>query len=136
MYRFKLPVGDWSSDGHCECEYYLVSSNKPVEEVREAHYKIKEKTGIDIETECAEYQDNILSLSCKEKLSELGFALEEAGTETTPEEMARIWLFLLQKADSELELQLVPEDKSPCLCFYGFDAQGRHISGVGYGLFR
>ena len=55
MYQFKLPIGDWSSDGHCVCEYYLVSSNRPVEEVREAHYKINEKTGIDIESECSEY---------------------------------------------------------------------------------
>ena len=26
-YNFYLPIGDWSNDGHCKCEKYLIESN-------------------------------------------------------------------------------------------------------------
>ena len=49
MYQFHLSIGDWSGDGHGRSEDFTVASNAPVEIVREAHYKIPEVTGIDIE---------------------------------------------------------------------------------------
>ena len=40
MYKFVIPIGDWSEDGHGKHDDYVVTSNKPVEAVREAHYRI------------------------------------------------------------------------------------------------
>ena len=47
MHQFRLTIGDWSGDGHGRSEDFLVISNVPVERVREAHYKIRDATGID-----------------------------------------------------------------------------------------
>lgn len=49
MYQFRLTIGDWSGDGHGKSEDFVISSNAPVEKVREAHYKIEDTTGVDIE---------------------------------------------------------------------------------------
>ena len=50
------------------------------------------------------------------------------------DDMAELWLALLQLADPELQLEIVP-DTIPMLSFSGRDEQGRHIGEVGYGLF-
>ena len=49
-------------------------------------------------------------------------------------EMARLWIFLLQKADPSLKLE-IKDDDIPNLQFCGADDKGRHIGKVGYGLF-
>jgi len=38
-YLVQFPVGDWSGDGHNRCDYFFVFSDKPVRDVREAHYR-------------------------------------------------------------------------------------------------
>lgn len=139
MYQFRLTIGDWSRDGHGRSEDFLVISNAPVESVREAHYKIKDATGIDIESICSEYEEDEIDGETVEVLKRMGFQFENSsgmgdGIVNVPE-MARLWVFLLQKADPTLELSMV-EDEIPTLQFYGFDSLGRHIRGVGYGLFH
>jgi hypothetical protein len=141
-YLFTLPIGDWSADGHGECTYVHVESNKPVEEVREAHFKIKEATGVDIHSIASEYEENridedhpvISYLKRKRKLNQL---LEEDDGEYIiyTSEMADLWIMLLQDADPTLELERVEKERIPMLAFYGFDDKGRHINFVGYGTF-
>lgn len=46
MHKFKIPVGDWSDDGHGKCEEYIVSCNYPVEEVQQAYKDSCKLTGI------------------------------------------------------------------------------------------
>lgn len=151
---FKLPIGDWSDDGHGECSYYTIKSNKSVEEVREIHFKIKDSLGIDIESIASEYEDSSIDSDIVEKLFEMGFKEflgtrygvcleceneedEEYDSEwtITSEGMAYLWLFLLMKADSSLKLEFDKTVKIPMLPFYGFDEKNRHISFVGYGCF-
>ena len=50
------------------------------------------------------------------------------------EDMAELWLALLQLADPELQLEIV-SDTVPMLSFSGKDEHGRHIGEIGYGLF-
>lgn len=38
-YTIKFELGDWSQDGHNQSVVYTVRSNKPVNEVREAHFR-------------------------------------------------------------------------------------------------
>lgn len=138
MYKFRLAIGDWSCDGHGIHEDFTVLSNMPVEAVREAHYKIEEKTGIRIEEICSEYEEDEIEAEKVQIIKELGFNFENStglgDGITNPAEMARLWIFLLQKADPSLKLEIVPNDM-PTLHFYGFDDQSRHIGFVGYGLF-
>lgn len=143
MYRFKMSIGDWSDDGHGKCENYIVESNFPVERVREAHFAMEGRTGISIENLCNEYAQDCIGEDDVELLKELGYEFAGESYEDddgihyymTPEEMAHLWVFLLMKSDSELQLKIVDEDY-PTLHFYGYDDQRRHIGQVGYGCFE
>lgn len=145
---FLMPIGDWSEDGHRQCEYFKIRSNVPVEQVREAHYKIKDATGINIEEICSEYEENIMTPQEAQALNAIGFDTAKIiqnskdmggyvpnGIILTPEDMRDIWMFLLQKADPSIRLEAVQEEDIPMLPFYGYDEKDRHIDQVGYGLF-
>lgn len=136
-YRFYLPIGDWSSDGHGKCLNVLVKSNVPVEQVREAHFRIQEATGINVHSFCKDYEDSVVPKAVVRKLNKLGFPFEAEEGEPAhiePDEMAALWIFLLQKADPTIRLKEDNED-IPMLPFCGNDEKGRHIDQVGYGLF-
>lgn len=132
-YKFRMSIGDWSNDGHGKHEDYIVMSNHPVERVREAHFRIKEVTGIDIENLCSDYEDSTIPSEVEDRLLVMGFEFECEGC-TYAEEFAYLWKFLLQKADPGLKLKF-SDDDIPTLHFYGFDEKRRHIGHVGYGLF-
>ena len=139
MYQFYMTIGDWSDDGHGLNRSYLISSNAPVETVREAHYRIKDVTGVDVEDICSEYENDVIDAENVQRLQKIGYPLEDIATDGTvcmnEKEMARLWLFLLQKADPELKLSFGVKEEIPTLHFYGYDEKGRHISFVGYGVF-
>jgi len=64
-YKFKIPIGDWSDDGHGKYVDYFIESNKPVEEVRELYFQACDKIGFSLDgsykqtelTPNAEYED-------------------------------------------------------------------------------
>lgn len=137
MYKFRMSIGDWSDDGHGMHEDFIISSNVPVKVVREAHFAMKDELGFSIEDICSEYEDSVIDSEITKTIMELGYEFEdiedgEAGM--YPEEMARLWIFLLQKVDANLELKII-KDEIPAFHFYGFDEKKRHIGQVGYGLF-
>jgi len=144
LYEFKLPIGDWSADGHGKCEYFLVHSAKPVAYVREVHYTIKDKTGVDIHNLCDEYGVDFIRKADPEYqlLKDMGFDwtsitdmenhLQEI--HLSPEDMAELWVFLLNYCDEDLDLRII-NDPIPWLPFYGHDDKDRHIEFVGYGVF-
>ena len=142
MHKIKIQIGDWSSDGHGHCEDFYALSNKKVEEVREAHFLIKGKTGIDIEKICSEYGETSIDRNHSDfkliealstKMGHNDGVNEELYFD--PEEMAQLWIFLLKKADPGLDITLMADD-IPTLNFYGYDDKNRHISQVGYGCFH
>lgn len=135
MYEFYMTIGDWSDDGHGQKENFLVHSRKPIKTVREAHFRIPEKTGIDIEAICSGYDENQVSPKTLKRINDLGFMNEpgEAGADAWW--MARLWLFLLNKTDETLGLRFACKpDTTPTLHFYGKDEEGRHINSIGYGV--
>lgn len=146
---FNMPIGDWSGDGHELCDWYLCTAKKPIQEVIGAHYHIAEMTGVNIEAICSACHEDVIDQKTVNALSELGFFqalpnnLEYEITDGTvmadPDFMAHLWVFLLNKTDPGLQIE-IPEflwtnDDIPTLTFYGFDEQGRHIGGVGYGCY-
>lgn len=44
IYKIKIPIGDWSDDGHGDCEYYKILSTHSVEDLRKAYYKSEKLT--------------------------------------------------------------------------------------------
>lgn len=139
MYYFYMVIGDRSGDWHGQCEYFRIESNFPVERIREVHFQIKESTDIDIEGICSEYQEDEIDTGTVQKLKNLGFQFDNRsgmgdGILCSSEEMAQLWVFLLQKTDTELRLKIL-NDELPTLHFCGFDTQKQHIGFVGYGLF-
>lgn len=136
MYQFCISIGDWSDDGHGKHEDFVVSSNVPVEIVREAHFAMKDKLGFSIEDICSEYEDTVIDIKTTKIIKDLGFEFEyytdNGEADMHDEAMARLWIFLLEKVDPNLKLKI---DDIPTLHFYGFDDKRRHISHVGYGLF-
>lgn len=139
MKKFIMTIGDWSGDGHEKSEDFTIESNLPVECVREAHFQIEEATGIKIEDICSAYGEDEILPDIVDRLKGLGFHFDNSTGMgdgiVGVREMARLWIFLLMKADPKLELRLV-EDSLPHLHFYGYDEQKRHIGSVGYGLFQ
>lgn len=149
-YNFTLPIGDWSDDGHGKCDYYHVKSNKPIDEVREVHFQMREKLGFSVEDIACEYEDNSIPKETMDKIVELGFLdyIENNGGASLFDSclsewegkwsvystgMAHLWVFMLMKTDEDLNLEII---KSPeMLPFYGCDSKRRHIDFVGYGCF-
>lgn len=137
-----LPIGDWSDDGHGQCKYYIVNSNVPIEQVREAHFKIKDMTGIEFDDICSAYGENIIYENVLSQLDTLGFDrtgffYDEAERIPSYAGMAQLWMFLLQKADNNIRLVFLGKGcRGEMLPFYGFDDKCRHIPHVGYGLFQ
>lgn len=57
MNKFYINIGDWSEDGHGQCERFLFESNYSVEELQEAYRKSCEKTGVRLEEVAYVYAD-------------------------------------------------------------------------------
>lgn len=66
---FLFTVGDWSHDGHNLTEDVFVKCNMKYEKLHEVLFTQKI---IDIEKECADYEDGILSEECTQRLLDLG----------------------------------------------------------------
>jgi hypothetical protein len=132
--------GDNSGDGHCQTQDFFIESNKSVEHVRNVHFKILEKTGININNIANDYEDNVIKNDEFNLLKELGLNQrigkwddeneEENGLCVNPEVMCNIWIFLLMKTDPKLKMKIIPL-KTVC----GFDKKDRYISNIGYGCF-
>src|SRR6185312_2286086 len=45
---YKVPIGDWSKDGHEYCEEYLIEANYPLKEMQEAYRKTCKKIGLQL----------------------------------------------------------------------------------------
>ncbi len=143
-YLVQFPIGDWSGDGHSYCDYFFATSEKPLKEVREAHFRSSKVLGFNIGDLCKENQDDKLPAPAVDKLRELGYDFgkidrlndydEEASREDVyPEKLFDIWLYLLNHIDPSLKLE---RTKIPSINFYGKDKKGRHLETPGYGVFE
>lgn len=144
---WKLPIGDWSDDGHGKCDWFIIKSNFTVEQAREAYFKTVEESGVDIIKEIAyEYEDSNVSERITNLLPE--FIQDLAADDIigiweweddgiyhveTSRDMAEIFLrFIKEYSPEEFEYEII---NIPMLPFYGYDEKGRHIGHIGYGLF-
>lgn len=138
---FKLPIGDWSGDGHEKVSWFIISSNKPLQDVREAFFKAKDSLDprLNPENICSEYEENTIPESLVEELNKAGceFSFDEYDGDVYLDSfsMLDIVLWFLKMGDPDLELQ-VEENNFPMFPFSGYDKDNRHIGFFGYGLFQ
>lgn len=129
---FQIPIGDWSGDGHGQCEWYTVKSNKPVEAWREAYFKSQARW-----PELA--PDGELSRTAtgdwpRDRIGEVfggSYRLDIDAIDGSSEGIALYTLAFCQLSDPALAFEHVP---IPMLPFYGVDEQQRHIGSIGYEL--
>jgi hypothetical protein len=146
MYKFKLPIGDWSDDGHGKHEDYIIESNKPLQEIRELYFQACEKLGFTLDghhelTPCRDYEEYHFKDETIEALLNFGLNISEDEQEKwvkdsiETQEFCDLVLKFIKTQDPELILTRIPSEDFPMFQFYGFDNQKRHIGYFGYGLF-
>lgn len=141
-YVWKLPIGDWSGDGHSVCNYFFIESNKSLQECREIYFSIKEKLGVCPEDVCNEYQDSRITI---EELKSLGIKPEDFFVDPLEEEegewilgedeIVDLFLRYMMNNSEDLTLKIIQKDVE-MFPFYGFDEKKRHIGFIGYGVFE
>ena len=130
-YNFNLVIGDYFGEGHGKTQSFHAGADKPMEDVLKAQTQIIAKTGI---------EDNLIPADVVQQLKDLGYPFntelyedemglhfQTADTQADcPEEMAAIWLFLLNCVDPDLNCSLEPIPE-----LFGEYGAG----SIGYGLF-
>ena len=138
MEHFFLNVGEISG-GHGTAP--LCVTEKTVTDVRNAHFAIKERLGINLETLCSEPGDDVMPSTVFHQLQKLDYPFLQDFKDMDgtlhfrePSGMVRLWLFLLNASDPALEAALAPFNGQDLL-FEGVDEQGRICRPIGRGLY-
>jgi hypothetical protein len=140
-HSFRIPIGDWSNDGHGRCDWFDATATKPIKDVIKAFAAAKKKLPNEVNPEniCADYGDNSPSEDVCQKLVELGAPFEKRTDDGWnyfdndyfgQDEMAQLVVWFLHQGDPDLDVQL-DGDRPPMLC----DGTP-HIGHIGYGLFE
>lgn len=138
---FRIPIGDWSKDGHGHCDYYTASSVKSLTDIREAYFAAKKKLPklICPEEFVNEYEDGVVPKDVILEAQKLGYNFGDAIDPDSGEieyfstgHMAKYIVWYINQGDPDCDAKL--EGQNDMLVFYGFDEKGRHISAFGYGL--
>ena len=148
---FKLPIGDWSDDGHGKCEWFIVQANKPLPDIFKAYCAAVEKLGINIgEDVCSQYEESFITKEMYERLQTLGWKYNlqksydyndegkyvqmDKSYNLEIESMVDLVLWFLKEGDSELELEL-KEDEVPSFINWNKPPDVENLPSFGYGLF-
>jgi hypothetical protein len=128
--KFRIPIGDWSADGHGICEYFEVSTAKDYQAVIDAFDKsAEEMPDFDPRTFCNKYQDSTIPEDIEAKMSEIGLHPNDFDAE----HMAMYTIWFINEGDPDLNLQLEETHNTPMLHFTYNPKVG--TSFIGYGLF-
>lgn len=136
-FKFQIPVGDWSDDGHGKCDYCTASSFKTFEDVCRAYEKAKEKFKDDDfspESFCNEFEDSSIPDEFIGLMKQNGFDVDP--DDFGPEDMARFVVWFLNQGDPELQVKL--ENKAvPCLNNWQYSEiiKGKTLGQFGYGFY-
>ena len=127
--RFKLPIGDWSDDGHGKCDYFIVESNVHFDVIVSTYLEMDEK--YKISEICSEYEEGSLTEEQSEMVKNAGLKVDEY-----PEarQLAQLVIHFIMMYDSSIELKIVSED-IPMLSNWA-SPDGKYLSLPGYGLFE
>lgn len=140
-FKFQIPIGDWSNDGHGKCEYFTASSFKTFEDVCKAYEKAKEKFKDDNfspESFCDEYESAAVDPNTFQLMKKHGFIKGDIDDleDFYIDEMADFVVWFLNQGDPELNVKL---DNKPVPCLnnwqYAEIVKGKTLGQFGYGMF-
>jgi len=134
---FRLPIGDWSEDGHSKCEWYKVSTQKTFLDVYKAYFKAVKKLGnkLDPCKFCSEYLDSELSKDVEEAIIAAGFSYNDWDGYVDPDWFAAYVCWFLEQGDPDLGLKILTDNEIPALISWYSPDGCEKINGFGYGLF-
>jgi len=143
-YCFRLPIGDWSGDGHGKCEWFSINSNLPLKEIHALYAKTTKRLAVRLdgsgnpdEVPFANYEE---CYTTEGMIKKLGLTLKELDREVCYDDIVEDWdakdvadLFVrfMVRHNPELKLELQPPHRD----VFGFGAKP-HIGYIGYGLFE
>lgn len=134
-YTVKIPIGDWSNDGHGKCDYFYITSNKSASEIDAITARVHGVLGFRIGDICDEYEVMELDGEIIEHLTEAGFVLtkqhvEDPATDDlfmTSEHVLHLWMDILKFIDPTFEYSMFDRDAGVQLV--------DHRDIPGYGVF-
>jgi hypothetical protein len=145
----KLVVGDWSSDGHNQSEFFYFDSNLSEAEVKAAYLEAVKKCGVGLHRPargekhkaiCTEYEERTFPLELKAKLESIGVDFEKVGGSEIvfgswgdfgAEGVAQLFLQLVKGVRPDFEYEII-NDRVPCV--NGFWSKDFNFS-FGYGVY-
>lgn len=144
MYRFRIPIGDWSDDGHGKVQWFNMESNEPVEYVRKLYFRACKKLGFSLDSYnpkpiCSKYEDCSFPKEYLHILLNNGAIFDEKFIKfiesneciECPEEFLDILIEFIKTQDPDLILK---REQTEDFVFYGILGR-QHIGHIGYGLF-
>jgi len=118
-YIFELPIGDFLGDGHNKIEYFIVKSNKSVEEVKEIHKRGCKEV---FDSICKDYRE--FKIKTLEDLPEWARSYFGTYGYINSDQLAKLWVEMLRRTDPDLNIYLIMASST-------LDVE----ANVGYGLF-
>lgn len=141
MNLIEFPIGDWSKDGHNQCDFYVIETTKTVAELRDLHFKCKETLGFEIGNIASEYQNDKLSVEIADILLKANIIdqefyndiLNEDMDNLSSEDIINIWLDTLKYLDNTFEYKIVNRRLPSILD--NTETDTRYLDNPGYGVF-
>lgn len=141
-YKFKLPIGDWSCDGHEKCDRFTVHSNIDPKELIDPFVEALEQSGL--KNVCREYEDSSVPQEFWDKnafLNPENYAevYKKEWSVISPKHFAQLIIDVVNHyAKTELKLELEP-DMVEFNNWFGQSVKGgvgvSVIPSMGYGLY-
>lgn len=114
----RIPIGDWSSDGHGHVEHFYAEVSGTLETVSAAYFAAKKKyPALCPEAYCKDLEDRMVPAVVTKELEQMGFVLtefekeydiqEDGAWEASPELIARLLVWFIRLGTPELAIELV-----------------------------
>lgn len=144
-YKFQIPIGDWSNDGHGRCDYFMADAAKPFLEVCKAFanarklWKLPNGDNFSVEQICSEYEEWGPEPEQVEFLKSKGYICDP--DDFFARDMADLVVWFLNKGDPDLDVHLISDDvprlDNHQYCHHmGTNTAGEdNLGQFGYGLF-
>jgi hypothetical protein len=145
-YKFKLPIGDWSDDGHGKCDYYTIESNINPEDLVEIVHNLDLKHKFS--KICSEYEEYEVTDEQIEYLKSIGlnmnnyFINEEKYLST--DKFAQLFLDIIMLENPNIKLNIINDNIIEFNNWFGQGVVKKKglnintrsvINSLGYGLF-
>lgn len=137
---FKLPIGDWSGDGHGKCDYFTCEADADsIAEVKEAFDAASQSlpTVLDPRTFCSEYEEYRVPNEVATICDEVGILTNDGWPDGKIFEegslgMAEYVIWFINQGNPNLNARMSAINTVPIL-HYGYHPTS-HTSFIGYGL--